>query len=312
MARLSIRTALSILGLSVPAKTARAFLIALLLTLAIVPATADSIYSVFYDSRFGTIDDTTGAFTQIGTLPIAQSAGIAWDNGTLYAQSMQSELVSIDPLSGAASILGTSGLQLSSVGFAGGLNGLFEVDYQSNLYSINPNTGAASLVGATGLSANNGNWATSLSDSGTNLYFTAGGGDAIDELYEINTSTGVATDLGSTGVTNIAGSAIVSGYLDLFQYDAGTDHIYVAPLGSTDFTPGPVLSVQIVDGGTAIGAPPSESNNAPTAPEPFSFLLLGSGLIGLAVLSRLGCFAWRRVAANDTNCRASSGVTPMK
>src|SRR6202050_2206160 len=131
-----------------------------LMALSAVPASAGSIYSVFYDNRFGTIDSSTGAYTQIGTLPIAQSAGIAYDGGALYAQSIQSELISIDPVSGVSSVIGSSGLQLSSVGFAGGYNGLFEVDFLSNLYSIDPNTGTAVLVGATGLAANNGGWDT--------------------------------------------------------------------------------------------------------------------------------------------------------
>ena len=262
-------------------------LASLLTALNAVPATAGSIYSVFYDNRFGPIDSSTGAFTEVSTLPIAQSAGIAYDNGTLYAQNMQSELITIDPVSGAASIIGSSGLQLSSVGFAGGLNGLFEVDYMSNLYSINPNTGAATLVGATGLMVNNGGWDTSLSDSGTSLYFTAGGAGATDQLYQINPTTGIATDLGSTGVTGIAGSAIVSGNLDLFQYNAGTNHIYSAPLGLTDFTTGPVLATQIVDGGTMLGTSGANDSVAGTTiPEPCSFVLLGSGLIGLGLWIR--------------------------
>jgi hypothetical protein len=269
-----------------------------LMALSAVPASAGSIYSVFYDNRFGVIDSSTGAYTQIGTLPIAQSAGIASFNNILFAQSMQSELVSIDPASGTSSVIGDSGLQLSSVGFAGGYNGLFEVDSMSNLYSINPDTGAAALVGATGLAANYGDWDTSLSDSGTNLYFTAGGGGAIDQLYEINPTTGVATDLGSTGVTRIAGSAIVSGYLDLFQYNAGTDYIYSAPLGSTNFTAVAVLGTQIVDGGTVLGS--SATNNTSTVPEPFSILLMSSSVLGLGL--------WARRSARTRACRVETDL----
>jgi hypothetical protein len=254
--------------------------------LAAVPVCADQLYSVFYDNRFGTIDSATGAFTQIGTLPIAQSAGIAYDNGSLFAQSIQSELIHIDPLSGVSSIIGSSAMPLSSVGFAGGLDGLFEVDTLSNLYSINPGTGAATLVGATGLVANYGDWDTSLSDSGAGLYFTEGGGGAIDELYELDPITGVATDLGSTGVTGIAGSAIVDGDLELFQYNQSTDYIYVAPLGSTDFTAGPVLSARIVDGGTVIETPEDNSGQSLATPEPLSSLLIGSGLFGLGFFAR--------------------------
>jgi hypothetical protein len=261
-------------------------LVGLLIALGVVPAFADQVDSVFYDSRFGTIDSSTGVFTQISTLPIAQSGGIAYDDGTLFAQSIQSELILIDPVSGASSVIGNSGLQLSSVGFAGGLNGLFEVDYQSNLYSIDPNSGTASLIGATGLAANNGGWDTSLSDTGTNLYFTAGGAGANDELYEINPTTGVATDLGNTGVHSIAGSAIVDGNLELFQYNAGTNYIYSAPLGSIDFTAGPVLSAQIVDGGTVIATPVGDSADSLSASEPMSSLLLGSGLLALGLRAR--------------------------
>jgi hypothetical protein len=265
--------------------------LAALIALSAVPASAGSIYSVFYDNRFGVIDDSTGAFTQISTLPIAQAGGIAYDNSTLYAQSIQSQLISVDPVSGVSSDIGSSGLQLTSVGFAGGYNGLFEVDSMSNLYSINANTGAAELIGATGLGPNYQTWDTSLSDSGTELYFTAGGAGAIDQLYGINPTTGVATDLGSTGVTGIAGSAIVSGYLELFQYNAGTDHIYSAPLGSTDFTAISVLGAQIVDGGAVLATPTADNvASTSTVPEPFSILLMASSLIAL------GLWAWLRIA----------------
>jgi hypothetical protein len=270
----------------------RLLMAGLLIALGAIPACADltnTVYSVFYDNRFGTIDSATGAFTQISTLPIPQSGGIAYDGGTLFAQSIQSELITIDPVSGLSSIVGSSGLQLSSVGFAGGLDGLFEVDTLSNLYSINPETGAATLIGATGLAPNYGDWDTSISDSGTSLFFTAGGAGAIDQLYQINPTTGVATDLGSTGVTGIAGSAIVNGNLELFQYGASTDYIYSAALGSTDFTAGSVLSTQIVDGGTVLGTSDGNSGENLASPEPFSSLLLASGLSGLVL------WGWRRI-----------------
>ncbi len=265
----------------------RFLLAGLLIALGAIPASADQVYSVFYDSRFGAINSATGAFTQVSTLPIAQSGGIAYDNGTLFAQSIQSQLITIDPASGVSSIIGNSGLQLSSVGFAGGLNGLFEVDTLSNLYSINPDTGAATLLGATGLAPNYGGWDTSISDSGSSLYFTAGGAGAIDQLYQLNPTTGLATWLGSTGVTGIAGSAIVDGYLELFQYNAPTDYIYMAPLGSTDFTAGPPLGAQIVDGGTVIGPTAGSSGQGLASPEPFTFLMIASGLFGLVWWARL-------------------------
>ena len=266
----------------------RLLLAGTLLSLTVFPASADQVYSVFYSNNFGAVDDAAGTYTQISTLPIARAAGIAYDDGALYVQDMQSNLITVDPVSGASSVIGSAGLQLNSVGFAGGLNGLYEIDYGSNLYSIDPETGAATLVGATGLAANNGSWDTSISDDGTNLYFTEGGAGAIDTLYEVNPTTGVATELGSTGVTGIAGSAIVNGNLELYQYhwSGSTDYIYSAPLGSTDFTAVAVLQAQVVDGGIVLPGSSPDYLQAQTAPEPFSLLLLGSGLIGLALWGR--------------------------
>jgi hypothetical protein len=249
------------------------------------PAAAGTVYSVFYDSRFGAIDSTTGAFTQIATLPIANASGIGVFQNELFVQNMQGELLTVDPGTGAATVIGNADLSSTSEIFAGGSNGLYEFDSQSDLFSIDPATGVATLIGATGLPANNGGWDTSMSDDGTNLFVTAGGGGAIDDLYEINAATGLATDLGSTGVSGIAGSAIVGNYLDLFQYNAGTNYIYSAPLGSNDFSPGPALSVQIVDGGVVLGAADDFSSAAGT-PEPSGLLLVGLGLIGLGLVGR--------------------------
>lgn len=266
-------------------KEDRCALVAMLMAAGVIPALAGSVYSVFYDDRFGTIDSATGAFVQLGTLPIPQSSGIAAFQNVLFAQSLQGELITINPATGASTDVGTS--PTWSVAFGGGTNGLYEVDSMSNLYSIDPATGALTLIGATGLPANYQQWDTSLSDDGLNLWFTAGGAGAKDELYELNTLTGQATDIGSTGVTGIAGSAIVDGNLDLFQYNAGTDYIYSAPLGSTDFTADTVLSAQIVDGGTLLGGMTSLDTVAEdNVPEPATFLLIGSGLVAFGLRHR--------------------------
>jgi hypothetical protein len=90
-------------------------------------------------------------------------------------------------------------------------------------------------------------------------------------------------------MSGIAGSAIVNGDLDLFQYhwDGSTDRVYRAALGATDFTAVAVLETQVVDGGTLLDLSFGSSEGA-TAPEPFSLLLIGSGLIGLALWGRRG------------------------
>jgi hypothetical protein len=259
--------------------------VALLLLLCVLPGSGATVYSVFFDDRFGTIDSTTGTYTQIGTLPIAQTAGIGVLGNVLYVQSMQGELLTVNPVTGASTVVGNADLSTTSEIFAGDADGLFEFDSQSNLYSINPTTGASTLIGATGLPPNNGGWDTSMSADGTDLFVTAGGGGKIDELYEINTVTGLAVDLGSTGLSSIAGSAIAGDYLDLFQYSGGTNYIYSAPLGSTSFTAGP-MSVEIVDGGVTLTAGESFTTAAAT-PESSASVLLGLGLVILGLIGRI-------------------------
>jgi hypothetical protein len=236
---------------------------------------AESVSVVFYDNRFGTLNDVTGAYSPIGTLPVGASAGIASMNGLLYLEDFSNNLYSVDAQTGAAHLAGNSGLNLSLAVFGGGPTGLFELDYASNLYHVNASTGHASLIGSTGLAANNGYYDTSLSSNGTSLFYTAGRPGANDELYSISTVTGHATDLGSTGVTGIAGSAFVNGNLELYQYGQERNYIYSAVAGSTSFVRGARLTTGIIDGGAVLVSNAGGSSIAVTVvPEPGSVWLL--------------------------------------
>ena len=238
---------------------------------------ADNISVVFYDSRYGTLNDATGAYTAIGTLPVSASAGIAAMNGLLYLEDFSNNLYSVNALSGTAHLVGNAGSNTITAVFGGGANGLFELDAASNLYSINSSDGHATLVGYTGIFATNGNYDTSLSGDGASLYFTVGRPGAKNELYSINTSTGRATDLGSTGVTGIAGSAYVNGNLELYQYGQQRNYIYTATVGSTDFVRGASLATGIIDGGAVLQSLATSASAVPVVPEPATFWLLGWG-----------------------------------
>lgn len=261
-------------------------LFAFLLLLQTLPACASSVNVIFYDNRFGTVNDATGAYTYVSTLPIGQAGGLAGLNGLLYLEDFGNNLYSVDSVTGSASLVGNTGANLSLAAFGGNSNGIFELDYASNLYSINVQTGRAKLVGATGIAANNGQDDTSLSADGHSLYYTVGRSGAKDELYSIDMSTGKAIDLGSTGVTGIAGSAIVNGNLELYQYGQDANYIYSATSGTANFTRGSRLSAQIIDGGVAAGsfgasATGTAGTSAQSAvPESRSagLLLLGLGL----------------------------------
>jgi hypothetical protein len=250
----------------------------LALPVLVLPAKASSVNVIFYDNRYGMLDDSTGAYTQIGTLPVGASGGIAAVNGLLYLEDFGNNLYSVDSVTGTAQLAGNTGLNLSLAVFGGGQIGLFEIDYASSLYVIDASTGKGSLVGSTGLAANNGYYDTSLSSDGTSLLYTAGRVGVNDELYRINPVTGVATDLGSTGVTGIAGSAFVNGNLELYQYGQSTNHIYSAAPGSLNFQQGAQLNAQIIDGGVLLGNSLG-TNQSGSAPEPPSGLLILPGLL---------------------------------
>lgn len=247
----------------------RYWFVATLLATSAIRAAAAPIYAV-YDNDFGTVNSATGVFSPVGTLPFTQTAGIAFFRNTLFAQSLQGELISINPVSGSASVVAKAGS--SPVAFGGGSTGMFEIDSRADLYSINPDNGKPVLVEATKLQID-GDTDTSLAESGISLYFTAGRPGADDTLYRINTRTGITADLGSTGVADVTGSAIVNGDLELIQDIDGAERIYSAAIGATNFTAGPLIEL-----------PPSGSRIV--APEPGSFLLLGVSLIGVGLLRR--------------------------
>jgi hypothetical protein len=235
---------------------------------------------VFYDSRFGTYDDQTGEFTQLSTLPIAHSAGVAAMNGLVYLEDMGTELFTVDPVTGAWALMGSTDLHTTAGAFAGSDAGLFEIDYSSNLFSINPLNGQGTLIGSLGIAANNGQYDTSLSADLNYLYYTAGMAGHADELYRIDPRTGLASDLGSTGITGIAGSAIVNGNLELFQYGQGTNYSWFAPVGSTSFTRGRELPISIVDGGIVYSPVSTTGAQAVATPEPSTiWLFAGGGLL---------------------------------
>lgn len=271
-------------------KSSRALVVGALLALSAIRLCANSVDVVFYDNRFGAINDATGAYTQISTLPIDKAGGIAVDNNLMYLEDFGDNLFTVDSVTGAAHLVGNTGLGLSIGAFAGGDTGLFEIDWSSNLYSINAATGKAVKIGATGLVANNGAFDTSLSMSGGSLYYTAGRAGQADELYLLNPATAVATDLGSTGVTGIAGSALVNGQLELYQYGQSVNYIYSAAVSalddSTHFTRGAVLQAQIIDGGVAAPNAVVTSASPENTPEPATIALAGFGVVIIGLVLR--------------------------
>ena len=263
------------------------------------------VYVVTGNQQFGTVDLTTGAFSQIGpNTPEGEDGLVPGPNGSLLTLTYSGNLDSINPATGIASLIGATGLAdcsnypvspcgPTSANELAALGGkIYATDIANNLYTVNPLTGAATLIGATGIPAvpaipdsNNPDgtfnaFDESLFSAGGSLYATF---DAITinpspftvtpvispDLYKINAATGLATLIGPTALT-IGAVVGVNGTFYAFNNMAG--EVEALNLANGNTTP---VSNFPPDGGLLVqGASPT--------PEPASFVLV---VIGIAVIA---------------------------
>jgi len=117
-----------------------------------------------------TVNTATGAATQVGNSAVSTPTGqhlvsagdLAFLNGTLYesvnngVSGTLSDLVSLDPTTGAATLIGQIVSDPNMFGLVEANGTLYGVD-GTNLYTINPTTGAGTLVGPiSGIGSANG------------------------------------------------------------------------------------------------------------------------------------------------------------
>jgi hypothetical protein len=113
---------------------------------------------------FGAVHLGSGAFVPIGsTLPSDLGHALApTRSGSLLSMAYSGNLYSIDPRTGAASVVGATGLGdcttpaspcgPNSAVTLGLLDGrYYALDFSQNLYSLDPVTGATKLIGPTGI-----------------------------------------------------------------------------------------------------------------------------------------------------------------
>ena len=282
--------------------TKRILLIALSLAWFTASASADpTVYTVSinynnFTSQFGTMDLTTGAFNQIGSVISDPLGGlIPGSNGKLLSLSVSGNLDSINPTTGAVSVVGATGLG-NLAGVTAEFNGtVYATDLYNNFYSVNTTTGVASLIGPTGLpicpsliSPVEVSDETLFSANGK-LYVTFDGVNLMNstlvdppELYQINPVTGVATMVGATAL-GLQAATQINGTVYGFDFD---------PAG-----PNAVLSLNLANGNTTFlnnfaSSPVAGGVNAfavtgvsPT-PEPASIALAGIGSAALIAWAR--------------------------
>lgn len=116
----------------------------LLATVFAAPASAGPIvYAVStnynnFTGQFGTVDLTTGAFNQIGqVIPDPLTGLVPGPDGSLLSISVSGNLDSVNPATGAVSVIGATGLGGLAYDTAE-LNGtVYATDLNSNLYAVN-------------------------------------------------------------------------------------------------------------------------------------------------------------------------------
>lgn len=129
------------------------------------------------------------------------------------------QLISIDPVTGAGTLIGSIGFVTPGLAFDSNSEILYGLESapEDRLHTIDPDTGTPTVVGDTGLSTTVPSGLAFDPETGT-LFVTATTGISAD-LYTLNTSTGAATLVGPTGIT---------GLLMRLAFDPMTDTLFGA------------------------------------------------------------------------------------
>jgi WD40 repeat protein len=275
----------------------------ILFALSCFPAAAGAdplVYVITGSQQFGRMDIATATFSPISPIPATIQYLVSGSNGSLLTMSFDGNLDSINPATGAISVIGPTGFAdcttpttptcgpNSQLSFGKANGTLYATTFDNRLYTINPLTGKATLIGNTGIPAAPFIVGATNPDGSLNIYdenlfeaegklyanFDAGTLDlstftvttAISPaLYQIDLNTGAATkvaptDEGLVSITNVNGT--------VYAFDAATNQLL-----TLDVTNGKTTFIRDIDPSLGLIA-----GVAAVSPEPASFALTGLGI----------------------------------
>ena len=235
------------------------------------------------NSLFGTLDLSTGQFSQLSALSVTVEGLTTGANGTLYAGASDGNLYTIS--GGVASRYGTASGPLYFGLASAGAAGFYAADASTNfLDRVSSNGNSISTVG--GLNPTiGGSGCLAFGTNGT-LYFNGLDSLGTSALFAVNTTTGATTEIGS-GLGTLANDSLtlvnVGGQL------FGIDTVELSGFGPINiYTINTTTGVATATGVTVSGLAAGFTLDTATAvPEPSSLAMcVLAGVIGLAVARR--------------------------
>jgi hypothetical protein len=190
------------------------------------------------NSVFGTLNLSTGQYTQVATMSVLVSSLTSISNGTLYASDSNGNLYSVSGGGGLTPFgsipppnVPAGGSQFGYLGLANaGSNGFYGVNLNANpgtgssfpgtLDHITANGTSVSTVGTLGSQLNGFSSGDLAYGPNGSLYFTSFNVNADPELFQVNTTTGLATEVGTgLGLSNTQGLTLVNAGGQLYGID---------------------------------------------------------------------------------------------